>query len=390
MRVDKSKWKYLPLSEVGTFFSGYTPKANEISNCGTIPYFKVAEMNLVGNERILSQTTLFVDSNRRLFPKGSIVFPKNGASVSTNKKRILGFESVVDLNTAGITVHESCVNTYIYYWLLNINFNDYIRRGAVPTLNIKDLKDTLIPLPKISIQQAIASELDAIQTMIDGYKAQIADLDVLGQSIFLEMFGDPVANPKGWNMYKLCDVCVVTSSKRIYQSELTKSGIPFYRISDFTQLIIGKMIVPELYISNEQFKELENKNLVPHAGDILITSRGTLGLCYIVKENDSFYFQDGMITWLQNIKKNLSPTFLSFLLGSTFVKEQMQKAKNGSTVAYLSISMIKGFDIIIPPLPLQHHFATQVEAIEKQKELFRQQLKDAETLMAERMQYYFS
>lgn len=232
--------------------------------------------------------------------------------------------------------------------------------------------------------------MDAIQEVIDGYKAQLADLDALAQSIFLDTFGDPTLNEKGWGLKKLCEVCEVTSSKRIYQSEQTKSGVPFYRISDFVQLIRNEAVFPELYISHEKYNELKSKNLVPCKNDILITSRGTLGLCYVIKGNDCFYFQDGMITWLKNIKEGLSSTFLSYIFKTSFLKRQMQKVQNGSTVSYLSISMIKGLDIIIPPITLQQSFAKQVEAIEKQKDLLREQLKDAETLMAERMQYYFS
>lgn len=301
------------------------------------------------------------------------------------------------LNDSGLTLvpkseSKSIILDFLKWQIFSLNDKIYnLARGAAQkNLDMKRFPLLPILIPTLFEQQSIASELDAIQTMIDGYKAQLEDLDTLAQSIFLDMFGDPVSNPKGWEMKKFSDVCEVTSSKRIYQSEQTKSGVPFFRIGDFTKLIKEGEIVPELYISQETYKKFKSKNLVPSKNDILITSRGTLGLCYIMKESDCFYFQDGMITWLKDIKENLSSTFLSYIIKSSFFREQIQKAQNGSTISYLSISMIKRFYIPVPPLALQQQFAKKAEAIERQKELFRQQLADAEQLMAERMQYYFS
>lgn len=299
------------------------------------------------------------------------------------------------LNDSGLTIipkGDTLLFHYLKWHIFAINDKIYsLGKGvAQKNLDMKRFPFLLLNIPPIDEQQVISSELDSIQTMIDGYNALLEDLDALAQSIFFDTFGDPTINEKGWGLKKLCEVCEVTSSKRIYQSEQTKSGVPFYRISDFARLIRNEAIFPELYISHEKYNELKSKNLVPCKNDILITSRGTLGLCYVIRGNDCFYFQDGMITWLKNIKEGLSSTFLSYIFKTSFLKRQMQKAQNGSTVSYLSISMIKGLDIIIPPLPLQQQFAERVESIELQKELIRKQLTDAEQLMGERMHYYFS
>lgn len=275
---------------------------------------------------------------------------------------------------------------YLYYFIKwsNIPSNGYAR-------HFKFLKEVEIKYSKEKpIQQAITAELDAVQEMIDGYKEQITDLDELAKSIFLDTFGDPTINSKGWEIMKLGEISEVTSSKRIYQSEQTKSGIPFYKISDFPNLIECGYSDTGIFISQAKYEELKSQKLVPNENDLLITSRGTLGLCYIVKDEDCFYFQDGMITWLKNLKPTVLSAFLGFMFQSSLFKNQIEKAQNGSTIAYLSISMIRKFDMIVPPIKLQQHFVNQIETIEKQKELLRQQLADAETLMAERMQYYFS
>lgn len=96
-------WQWVRLGDVVQFMSGNTPSKDALVSEG-IPYFKVAEMNLPGNECVLKHTSLYVSKAATIkkFPKGTIVFPKNGGAMLTNKKRILGQESVCDLNTGGL------------------------------------------------------------------------------------------------------------------------------------------------------------------------------------------------------------------------------------------------------------------------------------------------
>lgn len=375
MRVDKTKWKSGTIDEYCIIQLGTRIVRKDVDE-GEFPVY--------GGGGATFTTSTYNRENAILISRFAI-----------SKECTRFVQGRFFLNDSGLTIipkGDTLLFHYLKWHIFAINDKIYsLGKGvAQKNLDMKRFPFLLLNIPPIDEQQVISSELDSIQTMIDGYNALLEDLDALARSIFFDTFGDPTLNEKGWGLKKLCEVCEVTSSKRIYQSEQTKSGVPFYRISDFAQLIRNEAILPELYISHEKYNKLKIKNLAPCKNDILISSRGTLGLCYVIKENDCFYFQDGMITWLKNIKEDLSSTFLSYIFRTSFLKRQMQKVQNGSTVSYLSISMIKGLDIIIPPLLLQQQFAERVESIERQKKLIRQQLTDAEQLMAERMQYYFS
>lgn len=377
MKVDKTKQKICRLEDICVVRTG-RKDANHASDNGEYPFFTC------GTNPLKSTTYSFDGEN--------LIIPGNG-----DIGRCFYYNGKIEAYQRTYVLHlkeNSNIDIKYLYLVFKAGWKLFVKNkilgAAMPYIKLGHLNSFPITIYELGVQKAIATELDSIQTMIDGYNAQLADLDALAESIFFDTFGDPTLNEKGWGLKKLCEVCEVTSSKRIYQSEQTKSGVPFYRISDFVQLIRNEMVSPELYISHEKYNELKSKNLVPCKNDILITSRGTLGLCYVIKRNDCFYFQDGMITWLKNIKEGLSSTFLSYIFRTSFLKRQMQKIQNGSTVSYLSISMIKGLDIIIPPLLLQQQFVEIVESIELQKELIRQQLTDAEQLMGERMQYYFS
>ena len=238
--------------------------------------------------------------------------------------------------------------------------------GVVNNLNSDKVKELIIPLPSLEKQKRIAKVLEECNSIIIKHKKLLEKYDTLIKSRFIEMFGDnPTENGK-WNIEKLEDVCTVTSSKRIYAEEQSTSGVPFLRISDLVSRINGNPI-NDLFIPNSKFKEFQTKGLVPSVDDILITSRGTLGLCYIIKPEDKFYFQDGMITWLafENHNKVLS-VFIYWLFKSV-LKTKIDNETNGATVKYVSISDLKKLQIPVPQIELQNDFVAFVQQIDKSK-----------------------
>ena len=185
------------------------------------------------------------------------------------------------------------------------------------------------------------------------------------QSRFIELFGDPEHNEKQWAVLKLETLCSVSSSKRIYQNELSAEGVPFLRISDLVNRMDTGSTECELYIPEERYEELKVSGLVPVAGDMLLTARGTLGRCYTLTASDKFYFQDGMITWLYGFDKKLTTNYLTHLFSMSGFRKQIDSLQAGSTVAYLSIAMTKKLDVMLPPIELQNQFATFVEQTDK-------------------------
>lgn len=262
--------------------------------------------------------------------------------------------------------------------------NDQIRHlttGSVrDSLKFSALKRISIPLPPIDTQRRIAAVLDKAQSLIAARREQIAVLDKLSKDLFVDMFGDPMLNPKGWEYAALGDVCKVRSSKRIYQREQTREGVPFLRVSDIVSRITGQGETASLFISNALYDELQNNGLTPKASDILVTSRGTLGRCYIVKDGDRFYFQDGMISWLDNSNQNINVDYLVQVFQSEKVIKQIAEKSAGSTVAYLSLGNLQAVEIPCPPLSLQDEFSRKIGLINKQKARLTKSLAELESL----------
>lgn len=266
---------------------------------------------------------------------------------------------------------------YLYYFIKwsNIPSNGYSR-------HFKFLKEIEIKYPKDkAIQHTIASELDAIQTMINGYKAQLNDLDALAQSIFLDMFGDPVSNPKGWEKKKLGELGTISSGGTPLRSNSLyyKGNIDWYSAGELNHLYLNGS---NEKITKEAIKESSTKLFKANSLFIGLYDTAAFKLGITLKEASAnqacanlFPANDNII-WIYYCLLNM--------------KEYAWTFRKGIRQKNLTVGFIKSFSIPLPPLPLQQQFSNQVEAIEKQKELIKSQLTDAETLMAERMQYYFS
>ena len=283
---------------------------------------------------------------------------------------------------------------WIYYYTTQKQFRLDCERNMTGSAGQKRvpksyLENREILLPTLNEQDLAVQSLNQVKSIINMRKRQLQKLDELVKARFVEMFGDSEFNTMQWPTKRLSELCNVGSSKRIYQNELSTEGIPFLRISDLNERIDNIENAPELFIPINRYNKLNENGLVPTAGDILVTSRGTLGRCYIVRLEDEFYFQDGMISWLSDFNNQITSLYLSQLFAMSGIQKQIANLQAGSTVAYLSISMLKKLNIMLPPLDLQTQFAAFVEQVNKAKAAVPKALDEAQLLFDSLMQKYF-
>lgn len=156
-----------------------------------------------------------------------------------------------------------------------------------------------------------------------------------------------------YSMNKIRDFCEITSSKRIFASEYISEGIPFYRGKEIIEKQQGKLNVStEIYISEAKFLEIKDKFGIPQKGDLLLTSVGTLGIPYVVKDNETFYFKDGNLTWFRNFQ-GLNSKYLYYWLLSPLGKAELQKATIGSSQSAYTIHLLNNLLITLPKLSIQ-------------------------------------
>lgn len=261
-----------------------------------------------------------------------------------------------------------------------------MKGGTQKFITLKILRNLKIPLPPLPVQQKIAAILDEADKLRQLNKQFISKYDELTQSLFLEMFEDPVTNPKGMKTVTLNEITSKITDGVHAKPEYTEEGIEFISVKDITtgELRFGKC----KYISEEAHKKYF-KRCNPEYLDILYTKVGaTYGRPVIVdvKQEFSLYVSVALIKPLKNL---INPFFLKEAMGNVAVKRQADRSIKGIGVPDLHLNMIKKFIIPLPDMKLQNQFAERVRAIESQKAQAQQGLEKAEELFKSLLQRAF-
>lgn len=282
------------------------------------------------------------------------------------------------------------LSKWVFYQLLSekyYNFIEPLQSGAnYPAVSDRIVKSYIIPLPSLSEQQQIVSELDLLSGVIEKQKAQLEELDKLAQSIFYDMFGDPVTNEKGWEMKMIGDICLKITDG----SHNPPKGVDFSEylmLSSKNVTNQGFTFDEPRYLTKEQF-DVEDKRTKVQKGDVFLVIVGaSVGKCCIYQENYSITLQRSVAVLRPNTKVLDSVYLKDFLVAShsLIVNEAKGAAQKG-----IYLNQLAKVNIPLPPLSLQQVFAAKVEAIEAMKAKVRQSIKETETLFNERMDYYFN
>lgn len=227
-----------------------------------------------------------------------------------------------------------------------------------------DIQNLSIPLPSLSEQKRIAAILDQTEELRGIRRRSLARLANLDQSIFGEMFGDPVTNPKGWDTVKLGDLCEVSSSKRVFVSEFVEKGVPFYRGTEVGILGAGGRVKPDLHISSEHYDTLIQQSGKPQIGDLLLPSICHDGRIWKVDHGDPFYFKDGRVLWIKAQGSSINGDYLRSLLRNMLLHNYRSIA-SGTTFAELKIVNLKNLQILFPPTDLQVEYASRINTVEQ-------------------------
>ena len=254
---------------------------------------------------------------------------------------------------------------------------------GIHNLDFKSFKKLNVPVPPLPTQQSIVSELDKINELIALKKSQLKDLDTLAQSIFYDMFGDPVINEKGWNkcyFYNMGELSRGVSKHRPRNApELLGGSMPLIQTGDVAN---ADMYIRKYSSTYSDFGISQSK--VWKAGTLCVTIAATIGKCAILDFDACF--PDSVVGFTVN-KEKCNNEYVYFI----FKRLQSILEENAPAVAQknINLKMLNDLLIPLPPLSLQHQFAERVESIERMKQQVQTAIKELETLLASRMQYWF-
>ena len=288
----------------------------------------------------------------------------------------------------GLSANEEILNPrYLYYFCVDYNFERHNKAVTIPSLTKADLLKIEMCLPPLDKQKSIVGELDKINELIRLKKEQLKDYDNLAQSIFYEMFGDPVVNEKGWEVKKLIETVVLecTISYGIVQpGDGVEDGIPVVRPIDLTGTFVS---TNNLKKTTEKISSSYSRTILT-GKELLVCVRGTTGVCSLVTDElKGCNVTRGITPLLFN--DNTDRWFMYYQFQMPQIKCIIADYTKGITLKQINMADFRKIPVILPPLPLQQLFAQRIELIEKQKAEVQRTIKDLETLLASRMQYWF-
>ena len=249
----------------------------------------------------------------------------------------------------------------------------------------KLLKDITVPIPHCTTQKTIVSELDKLNELIQIKKEQLKDYDALAQSIFYEMFGDPVENEKGWEVKKFGEIGTLERGAGISKKDFVDDGLPCIHYGQLHTTFGAYTRKNITFIP----KDLLPKYKIAHSGDLIlaITSEDVEGSCKSTAwlgDYDVVVGSDAAI-----FHHNQNGIYLSYYTRTKAFYNEKAKYAKGFKVTHISTKEIASISICVPPLSIQNTFANKIEQIERQKTIIQESIADLETLLASRMQYWF-
>jgi type I restriction enzyme S subunit len=301
--------------------------------------------------------------------KGDVLFGKRRAY--QKKVAIAPFDGIFSAHGMVLRPNEDVIDPEFFPLFIS---SDYFLDAAIkisvgslsPTINWRDLKVLEFNLPDLETQRELAKVLWSINDTIEAYKKLIVATDELVKSQFIELFGDFKTNPYNLPKVLISSLFDVGSSKRVFQKDWLDSGVPFYRAREIVKLAEQGYVDNELFISPEMYEAYSKKYGAPVPGDIMVTGVGTLGVCYLVREGDRFYYKDGNTLCFHN-RGDINSRFVLECYKMPFVREQIEAKAGGTTVGTYTIETANKTLIFYPPREQQDEFVAFVEQSDKSK-----------------------
>lgn len=386
-------WKYKTFGEIGTFLRGKSIQKADFVEHGLpcIHYGQIHTKFGVSVDKHLSEIPEEVYNKSIIASPGDVVIAITSEDLEGSCKSTawLGNYDVAVSSHAAVYKHNLNPKFIAYYLRSNsfyIEKEKYARGFKVMEIKPTDIARIPIPVPSEEIQSRVVTELDKINELIQIKKEQLSEYDNLSQSIFYEMFGDPVANDKKWDVESLGKVCDVRDGTHDSPQYLQESS---YILITSKNLVNGKIDYSNVnYISEEDYIAINKRSQVDD-GDIIMAMIGTIGNPIIVKlEEHKFCIKNVALIKFFN-DSLVSNKYVHSLLNNESYLAFIKSQNKGGTQKFVALGTIRKLPIPIPPLSYQQQFAKRIELIEHQKAGIQSTIADLETLLASRMQYWF-
>lgn len=289
------------------------------------------------------------------------------------------------------------ISRYLMYCLCGLNayFNKEAKGVAQKGIYLKQLSKISIPVPPLQEQERIVAELDLLAGIIDKQKQQLKELDTLAQSIFYDMFGNPVENEKGWELKSLGDISVKISNgynAKLEEGTYKTEGIMYFRCQnvwrnrfDYSDLVY----IDEQTNAIMKSSSLKKNDFVITKIGRLFTENSSLGRVSLYEGEDDKANISGNLCFVR-LKDGVCHKFILYILISEHFRDYVRNTTTGGIdKRALNCKQVASYNVILPPLELQKVFSEKVKAIESQKKSINRSLAESQKLFDYTMDKYF-
>lgn len=320
----------------------------------------------------------------RLYPKGTILFAKSGMSCMKGYIYVLPQSAYVVSHLACITPNED-ISEYLRYYFNYHKPNQLVKDAAYPSISLSDVGNLVVDMKPESERNEIVSVLQHTESIITLRQRQLQKLDELVKARFIELFGDPISNPHGFDkvdLSELADIKIGPFGSLLHKEDYIEGG---YALLNPSHIIDGK-IAPDskLTVSREKYEELSAYRL--KAGDVVMGRRGEMGRCAVVP-CDGYLCGTGSL--LIRTKGDVTADYIQKIISFPSFKKAIEDMAVGQTMPNLNVPIVSRFQIIKPPIEVQHSYYAFVEQTDKSKVAIQKALDEAQLLFDSLMQKYF-
>lgn len=383
-----SRWPEIALGEICETGAGGTPKRGTATYWnGGVPWAKISDLTAAEKyihvtEETISEAGLDA-SSARMFPSETVLMAMYG---SIGETAIVGTPMTTNQAIIGIQCGPDIANDYLWQYLKyqRPKLLATGRGGTQANINAAMVKAILIPLPPLDEQRRIAAILDKADDLRAKRREAIAKLDTLAQSIFIDMFGDPVTNPRQWQVVTVGDeIDFLTSGSRGWAKYYADNGDTFIRIQNLKN---GRLDLSDIaFVNAPESAEAKRTRVKP--GDVLLSITADLGRTAIVPDGISKAHINQHLAILRFT--TLNPVFVSYQLASRGGQSQFSRLNREGVKAGLNFNDVKRIRLTKPLLDLQLRFASVVESTEQHKARLRNHLAEQNALFASLQQRAF-
>ncbi len=375
------------LTDICDFQGGSQPPKEEWSFDEQEGYIRMLQIrDFTQGERVTPEY-IKISNTTKMCEANDILIARYGASIGKILTGLAGAYNVAIMRTIPDT--SRIKKLYLYYYLKSPYFQNAIlnvgSRAAQAGFNKEDLSKLDIECPELIKQDKIIAVLEKLECIIEKRKIELSNLDDLIKARFVEMFGDPVSNPYGYDkvaLSDLADIKIGPFGSLLHKEDYIDGGHPLLNPS---HIVDGKVSPDDkLTISDEKYEELSAYQL--KTGDVVMGRRGEMGRCAVVPEDG---FLCGTGSMLIRTKGEVTADYIQKIISFPSFKKTIEDMAVGQTMPNLNVPIVSGFQIIKPPMEVQDRYYAFAEQVNKSKVAVQKALDETQILFESLMQKYF-